>query len=74
MRPLGRLGPLHARTRRSPAFVFDMMEPERTRLDLVKVRVFDPGDFVIRADGDCRLNPEIARMVAAKVSLGAYGH
>jgi CRISP-associated protein Cas1 len=49
------------------------MEPERpkidrTVLDFVKGHVFDPADFVIRADGVCRLNPEMARMVVARVS------
>jgi CRISP-associated protein Cas1 len=49
------------------------MEPERPRidrwvLDFVKGQVFDPADFVIRPDGVCRLNPEMARMVVAKVS------
>jgi hypothetical protein len=34
----------------------------------VKGQVFDPADFVIRTDGVCRLNPEMARMVVAKVS------
>ena len=57
----------------SPAFVFDLMEPERLKvdravLDFVKGHVFDPADFVIRSDGVCRLNPEMARMVVAKVS------
>jgi len=56
----------------SPAFVFDLMEPERLKvdravLDFVKGHVFDPADFVIRSDGVCRLNPEMARMVVAKV-------
>jgi CRISP-associated protein Cas1 len=37
-------------------------------LEFVKRHVFDPADFVIRADGVCRLNPEMARMVVAKVS------
>jgi hypothetical protein len=37
-------------------------------LDFVKGHVFDPADFVIRNDGVCRLNPEMARMVVAKVS------
>jgi hypothetical protein len=32
-------------------------------LDFVKGHVFDPPDFVIRADGVCRLNPGMARMV-----------
>jgi CRISP-associated protein Cas1 len=37
-------------------------------LDFVKGHVFDPADFVIRTDGVCRLNPEMARMVVANVS------
>ena len=49
------------------------MEPERPKvdravLDIVKGHVFDPADFVIRADGVCPLDPEMARMVAARVS------
>jgi hypothetical protein len=38
-------------------------------LDFVKANVFDPTDFVIRSDGVCRLNPEMARMVMARVSM-----
>ena len=50
------------------------MEPERpkvdrTVLDFVKGHVFDPADFIIRTDGVCLLNPEMARMVVAKVSV-----
>jgi CRISP-associated protein Cas1 len=37
-------------------------------LDFVKTNVFDPADFVIRTEGVCRLNPEMARTVVAKVS------
>jgi CRISP-associated protein Cas1 len=33
-------------------------------LDFVKTNVFDPADFVIRTEGVCRLNPEMARTVA----------
>jgi CRISP-associated protein Cas1 len=49
------------------------MEPERPRVDravlaFVKSHVLDPSDFVIRSDGVCRLNPEMARIVVAKVS------
>ena len=52
---------------------FDLMESERPRvdrsvLDFVRSHVFDPTDFVIRIDGVSRLNPEMARMVVAKVS------
>ena len=57
----------------SSKFIFDLMEPERPGvdravLDFVKGHVFDPADFVIRSDGVCRLNPEMARMVVARVS------
>jgi CRISP-associated protein Cas1 len=57
----------------SRAFVFDMMEPERAKvdravLDFFKGHVFDPADFVIRAAGVCRLNPQMARMVVARLS------
>lgn len=41
---------------------------DRAVLDFVKGHVFDPTDFVIRSDGVCRLSPEMARMVVAKVS------
>jgi hypothetical protein len=51
-----------------------LMEPERPKvhramLDFVRGRVFDQADFVIRTDRVCRLNPEMARMVVAKVSI-----
>jgi hypothetical protein len=36
-------------------------------LDFGKGHVFDPADFVVRSDGACRLNSEMARMVVAKV-------
>jgi CRISP-associated protein Cas1 len=58
---------------RSSKFIFDLMDRERpkvdrTVLDFVKDHAFDPADFVIRADGVCRLNLEMARIVVAKVS------
>jgi CRISP-associated protein Cas1 len=67
------LGIMHEGRDGSSKFIFDLMEPERPRvdravLDFVKGHVFDPADFVIRTDGVCRLNPEMARMVVAKVS------
>lgn len=66
------LGTVHYERDGSPAFVFDLMEPERPKvdravLDYVKTHAFDPADFVIRSDGVCRLNPEMARMVVARV-------
>jgi hypothetical protein len=41
---------------------------DRAVIDFVKGQVFDPADYIIRADGVCRLNPEMARMVLAKIS------
>jgi CRISPR-associated protein Cas1 len=66
------IGIMHEGRDGSSKFIFDLMEPERPRvdrvvLDFVKVQVFDPADFIIRADGVCRLNPEMARIVVAKV-------
>jgi CRISP-associated protein Cas1 len=54
-------------------FVFDLMEPERPRvdrtvLDFVMGHAFYPADFIIRTDSICRLNPEMARLVVARVS------
>jgi CRISPR-associated protein Cas1 len=67
------IGIMHEGSDGSSKFIFDLMEPERPKVDravlgFVKDHVFDPADFVIRTDGVCRLNPERARMVVAKVS------
>ena len=53
-------------------FVFDLMEPERPKVDravlnFIMGHVFDPADFVIRSDGVCRLNPEMARTVVTRL-------
>jgi CRISPR-associated protein Cas1 len=67
------IGIMHEGSGGSSKFIFDLMEPERPKVDrgvrdFVGAHVFDPADFVIRADGVCRLNTEMARMVVAKVS------
>jgi CRISP-associated protein Cas1 len=67
------IGIMHEGGDGSSKFIFDLMEPERPKvdravLDFVKGHVFNPADFVIRNDGVCRLNPETARMVLAKMS------
>jgi CRISPR-associated protein Cas1 len=67
------IGIMHEGRDGSSKFIFDLMEPERPRvdravLDFAKGQVFDPADFTIRTDGVCRLNPEMARMVVAKIS------
>src|ERR1700722_9722505 len=67
------IGIMHEGSDGSSKFIFDLIEPERPRvdrdvLDFVKGHVFDPTDFVIRADGVCGLNPQLTRMVVARVS------
>jgi CRISP-associated protein Cas1 len=52
-----------------PAFVFDMMEPERPKVDRVilgflKSEAQHPADFTIREDGVVTVNPQLARRVA----------
>ena len=64
------IGIMHEGSDGSSKFIFDLMEPERPKvdravLDFIKGHVFDPMDFVIRTDGVCRLNPEMARMLVA---------
>jgi len=69
------IGIKHEGSDGSSKFILDLTEPERPQvdrkaLDFVKSSVFDPPDFVIRDDGVCRLNPEMARMAVAMVSAG----
>lgn len=54
------------------AFVFDMIEPRRAEIDAKALKfmlasVFTGADFVIRADGVCRLSPQLARRVCQVV-------
>jgi CRISP-associated protein Cas1 len=67
------LGIMHEGREGSSAFVFDMMEPERPKVDrsflaFVQSHKLHAVDFVIRTDGVCRLNPEMARRLARFVS------
>jgi CRISP-associated protein Cas1 len=63
------IGIMHEGSDGSSKLIFDLMEPERPKvdrsvLDFVKRTVFDPTDFTIRNDGVVRLNPQLARHVA----------
>jgi len=73
------IGYLHSSNPEGFGFVLDLMEPlrpvvERSILEFVQAHVFHPADFSIRADGACRLNPEMARHVVRLVatSLDSY--
>ena len=66
------LGIMHYDRDGAPAFVFDMMEPERPKVDsavlgFLKSEALHPADFTIREDGVVRLNPELARRVVGLV-------
>ncbi len=56
--------------------MLDLMEPlrpvvDRAVLKLVREEKFTGADFVLQSDGVCRLNPELARVVAIDVSRPA---
>ena len=62
------LGIMHYERDGSPAFVFDLMEPERPKVDravlsFLKSEALHPADFTIREDGVVRLNPELASRI-----------
>jgi CRISPR-associated protein Cas1 len=62
------IGVMHEGRDGSSKFVFDLMEPERPKvdrevLDFVRATVFDPADFTIRSDGVVRVNPQLTRHV-----------
>jgi CRISP-associated protein Cas1 len=64
------LGIMHSDRDDAAAFVFDMMEPERPKVDrevmaFLKSEALHPADFTIREDGVVRLNPELAKRVVA---------
>jgi len=64
---------MHSDRDGASAFVFDMMEPERPKVDqavlgFLKSEALHPADFTIREDGVVRLNPELVRRVAGLAS------
>ncbi|MGA7330002.1 MAG: CRISPR-associated endonuclease Cas1 [Rhodomicrobium sp.] len=66
---------LHASSPERPGLIFDFMEPhrpivDRKILDFVQAQTFRPGDFTLRSDGVCRLNPEMSRRVVGLVLEG----
>lgn len=63
------IGIMHHGYRGSPAYLFDLMEPERPRVDaailaFVAENTFSAADFTIREDGVCRVSPQLARRVS----------
>ena len=68
------LGIMHYDRDGAPAFVFDMMEPERPTVDramlgFLKTEALHPADFTIREDGVVRLNPDLAKQVVGIIDF-----
>jgi CRISPR-associated endonuclease Cas1 len=62
------IGIMHHGRREKSAYVFDLMEPERPKVDAAVLRfiaenTFSGADFVITDGGVCRLSPQLARQV-----------
>lgn len=62
------LGIMHHEYRDEPAYALDLIEPMRPLVDDAVLRFaqeqeLHPADFVIRPDGACRLNSQLARWV-----------
>jgi CRISPR-associated endonuclease Cas1 len=71
------IGVLHASAPDRPAYILDLMEPMRPIVDravlrMVHERTFESADFMLRDDGVCRLNPQLAKsLVYATIALRA---
>jgi CRISPR/Cas system-associated endonuclease Cas1 len=64
------IGVIHHGRRGKSAFVFDLMEPERPKVDAAVMdfladNPLATSDFVIRSDGVCRLSPQLAQRIAS---------
>lgn len=64
------IGIMHEGGNGASAFIFDIMEPERSKIDrammnFIRIHTFHPADFTLRSDGVVRLNPQLARTLTA---------
>ena len=63
------IGYLHTCRPRRVALVYDLIEPLRPKVDCLvlsfhRSHTLVPSDFVLAADGVCRLHPQLARQVS----------
>jgi CRISPR-associated protein Cas1 len=66
------VGIMHSGRHGKQAFALDLIEPERPVVDrivleIVRKQPLHAADFILRKDGVCRLSPQLARAIAAKV-------
>lgn len=69
------IGIMHGNKDNHIPLVYDLMEPLRPEVDrailtFALTHAFSPDDFAINRWGGCRLNPQMAKAVAATVDLG----
>jgi CRISPR-associated endonuclease Cas1 len=69
------IGIMHVSESGKPAFLLDIIEPERPKVDaevlrLIRHQPLASADFMIRPNGSCRLSPQLARTVATLVLTG----
>lgn len=72
------VGIMHHAYRDGPAYVFDLMEPERPKVDAALLlflaqQEFSAADFTLRSDGVVRLSPQLARRVVDLVAIDLPG-
>jgi len=67
------IGYYHGQYGGKQTLVLDLMEPmrpvvDRVVLEFAQSHTFSPGDVMLRADGVCRANPQLARNVVGSVA------
>ena len=67
------IGIFHHGKKGNAAYAFDLIEPERPKIDAAILKFiadneFAVTDFVLTRDGVCRLSPQLARVIAGLIS------
>jgi CRISPR-associated endonuclease Cas1 len=73
------IGILHGSHGGKHGLVYDLMEPQRPVVDrkvieFAQSRTFHSADFILTSNGNCRLNPELARNVVRSVEISRNGN
>lgn len=71
------IGIMHQSTREGPCYIHDLIEPVRPSLDravlsFAREQELHAADFVIRPDGACRLNPQLARRIVQLTQITEF--
>ena len=72
------IGIVHSNPENPIPLVYDLMEPlrpvvDRMVLEFALSHTFTPGDFTINRRGGCRLNPQMAKVVAGQLATISAG-